>query len=114
MPRVKIAALIEEMDAAGWILNEDELDKNCIPFYHCETGESIAFKTWNQVEAWLDGFLGGDRMPQGLGDAERESLQRVINALECVYTNSNVLPADKAQLALCLDTLIALVREADE
>lgn len=27
MPRVKIAAIIEEMDAAGWIFNEDQFDK---------------------------------------------------------------------------------------
>lgn len=114
MPRLKIDAIIEEMDAAGWIFDEDQFDKWFIPFYNCETGETIAFKTWNQVDNWLDGYLGGDRMPQVLGDMERDAIQKVINTLEYVYKNPNVLPEDKLQLAFCLDTLIDLIKEMDE
>ena len=114
MPRVKVAALIEEMDAAGWIFNEEQFDKWFIPFHNCETGETIAFKTWKQIDAWLDGYLGDDRMPKGIGDMERDTIQSVINTLEYVYRNPNVLPEDKLQIAYCLDTLIDLVKEDAE
>lgn len=114
MPRVKIAALIEEMDAAGWIFDEEQFDKWFIPFHNCETGETIAFKTWQQVDSWLDDYLEDDRMPKGIGDMERDTIQSVINVLEYVYKNPNVLPEDKLQLAYCLDTLIDLVKEEEE
>ena len=100
------------LEPHGGTLKEVFLD-TAIPFKNCETGELRSFATWEGVDAFLDDLLGEDRMKRGIGDAERDEIQRVIDVLEYVYHNPNILPEDKLQLAFCLDTLIRLVKEGD-
>lgn len=114
MTNERIRVIVEEMDAAGWVLREDYCDGIYIPFDNCETNEYMVFRTWEEVDLWLDDLFGKDRMKRGIGDAERDAIQRVINVLEYVYNNQKVLPEDKLQLAFCLDTLIDLIKEGDE
>lgn len=113
MTNERIRVIIEEMDAAGWIFRKEVCEDLYIPFYNCETGDLRSFATWEGVDAFLDDLLGEDRMKHGIGDAERDEIQRVIDVLEHVYHNPNILPEDKLQIAFCLDTLIGLVKEGD-
>ena len=113
MTNERIRVIIEEMDAAGWIFRKEICGDLYIPFKTCETGDLRSFATWEGVDAFLDDLLGEDRMKRGIGDAERDEIQRVIDVLEHVYHNPNILPEDKLQLAFCLDTLIGLVKEGD-
>lgn len=84
MTNERIHVIIEEMDAAGWIFRKEICGDLYIPFKNCETGDLRSFATWEGVDAFLDDLLGEDRMKRGIGDAERDEIQRVIDVLEYV------------------------------